>query len=33
MKIYWKCTSEPCPLLTIDEKHLEKPFYALIKVA
>ena len=33
MKIYWKCTSEPCSLLTIDAKHLEKIFYALIKVA
>ena len=33
MKIYWKCTSEPYPLLTIDAKHLEKLFYALIKVA
>ena len=33
MKIYWKCTSEPCSLLTIDAKHSEKIFYALIKVA
>ena len=33
MKIYWKCTSEPCSLLTIDAKQLEKIFYALIKVA
>ena len=33
MKIYWKCTSEPCSFLTIDAKHSEKIFYALIKVA
>ena len=33
MKIYWKCTSEPCSLLTTDAKHSEKIFYALIKVA